>query len=313
MMGLWEEAEKVYFLGIEVYAFGLYCALGAAMTLIMLFLQCKREKMKPGTVPLTGVLSLVCGFVCSRLLFCLLDQTISEGMPLQGVLMVAGGGYSMMGALLGGLLGAMLAGRITRQSSWKMADLMAPALLLFVAGERIGEGYILDFGVSRPLVGDFFKGTFLAVEGDYDWYLATYLLESFSALILSVILLRDSAHQKRQGDTLVLFLILFGGVQTLMESLRYDRHMSFSFVGIQHVMAMAMLGIALIVLAIRCWKEKKALAILALISIPLVAGLGIGLEFAIDRTTVNRYLLYAAYILLLALPMWLGVRLRKEA
>lgn len=310
-MGLWEEAEITYFLGVKVYAFGLFCALGAALFLIMLAMQC-RKKMKKGTAALAGCLSLALGFICSRIFFCLLDQTLTGGVPFKGMFLVAGGGYSMMGALIGGMLGGMLAAKITRQSPWKMADLMAPALLLFVACERLGEGYIADFGISRPLIGDFLKGSFLAVEGEYDWYLATHLIESFSAVVLAVILMQDSARNKRSGNTLLLFMILFGGVQTLMESLRYDRHMSFSFVGAQHVMAIALLAAALIVLIIRKFREKRLLALLAIISIPLVGGVGIGLEFAIDRTMVNRYLLYGAYILLLALPMTVGIRLRKE-
>ena len=36
MLQLWENAETEYFLGVKVYAFGLYCALGAALGLIAL-------------------------------------------------------------------------------------------------------------------------------------------------------------------------------------------------------------------------------------------------------------------------------------
>ena len=310
-MNLWEEAEKIFFLGVEVYAFGLYCALGAAAALIMLLLQCRREGLKQGTAALTGMLSLALGFVCSRLLYCLLDQSLGlEGvMPLSGMLLVTGGGYSMVGALLGGVLGALLAGKLSGQSSLYLADLMVPCLMLFAACERLGEGYVLDFGISRPLLGDLLKGSFLAVEGDYDWYLATYLLESFAALVLSVVLLRDAVQQhkdQRAGKTLLLFLILYGGVQTMLESLRYDRHMSISFVGLQHVMAMAMLGLTVLYLALRMRKINFRLSLAAIISVPVTLGLGLALEFAIDRNEISRYLLYGVYAVVLALPLYLA-------
>lgn len=316
MMGLWDEAEKIFFLGVEVYAFGLYCALGAAIGLIVLFLQCRKEGLKKGTAALAGALGVGLGFLCSRLLFCLMDQSLGlDGvMPLSAMALVTGGGYSMIGALLGGVLGALLAGRFSGQSPLRLADLMVSSLLLFVACERLGEGYMMDFGVSRPLLGDLLKGSFLAVEGEYDWYLATYLLESFAALVLSLILLRDAAHQHREnrnGKTLLLFLILYGGVQTVMESLRYDRHMSISFVGLQHVMALMMLCGGVIYLAVWQWKKQKKTALAAVIAIPLVVILGLGLEFAIDRTQISRYVLYLAYVLLISVPMYLGVRLRK--
>lgn len=312
MIALWEEAQKRVLFGIEVYAFGLYCAFGAGLYLLVLCMQCKRAGLKKGTAPLVGALSMAMGFIGARILFCGLDTTLSSGFSLPGVLMVTGGGYSMMGALFGAGAGVMLGAHWTHQSDRRLMDLAAPAMMLFVACERLGEGYIPDFGVSRPLLGDFFKGTFLAVEGAYEWCLATYLLESFAALVLAVVLLRDSGHAKKQGSTAILAMLLYGGVQTLMESLRYDRHMSLSFVGMQQVIAMMMLGIPLIVLALVKRRRRPKLSLAALISVPLTALLGVALEFAIDRTEINRYLLYAVYTLLLAVPLVLGIRLRKE-
>ena len=310
-MGLWEDAPKVFFLGVQVYAFGLYAALGAAAALIALALLIRRSKMKAGTAPLTGVLALICGFAVSRLLFCGLDRNLGGAVPLSGVLMVTGGGYSMMGAILGASIGALLSAKLTKQSAAKLLDCLAPALLLFIACERLGEGYVDDFGVSRPLVGELLKGSFLAVEGEYDWRLATYLLESFIALILAVVTIRDLGHARRAGDTYLLFLLLFGASQVIMESLRFDQHMHLSFVGMQQVIALLLLIAAVAVLAIRRWKEQRKLAALAVSVLPLVAAIGVGLEFAIDRTRINRYLIYLAFALVLSVPVYLGLRLRK--
>ena len=310
---MWEEATKITLLGTEVYAFGFFCALGAALALLVLGLQMKKERLPKGAAPLTGCLSLIGAFVFSRLLYALLDRSLGGMMPLQGALMITAGGYSMVGVLLGGVLGAALSGKILKVNALKMADIIAPALLLFAACERLGEGYVPDFGISRPLLGDALKGSFLAVEGEYDWYLATYLLESFGALVIALILLKDLGKKKKAGDPLLLGLILYGAVQSVLESLRYDRHLSFSFVGSQHIAAMAFLGIAVIILAARNWKNRRGLALAGIISVPLVVGLGIGLEFMIDRTEINRYLLYLVYVMLVSVPAYLGIRLRKEA
>ena len=310
---MWEEATKITLLGTEVYAFGFFCALGAALALLVLGLQMKKERLPKGAAPLTSCLSLIGAFVFSRLLYALLDRSLGGMMPLQGALMITAGGYSMVGVLLGGVLGAALSGKILKVNALKMADIIAPALLLFAACERLGEGYVPDFGISRPLLGDALKGSFLAVEGEYDWYLATYLLESFGALVIALILLKDLGKKKKAGDPLLLGLILYGAVQSVLESLRYDRHLSFSFVGSQHIAAMAFLGIAVIILAARNWKNRRGLALAGIISVPLVVGLGIGLEFMIDRTEINRYLLYLVYVMLVSVPAYLGIRLRKEA
>ena len=310
---MWEEATKITLLGTEVYAFGFFCALGAALALLVLSLLMKKERFPKGTAALTGCLSLIGAFLLSRLLYALLDRSLGGMMPVKGALMITAGGYSMIGALIGGVLGAVISGKILKISALKMADMIAPALLLFAACERLGEGYVPEFGISRPLLGDALKGSFLAVEGEYDWYLATYLLESFAALVIALILLRDLGKQKKAGNPLLLGLILYGAAQSVLESLRYDRHLSFSFVGSQHIAAIVFLGVAVIILAVRNWKKHRGLALAGIISVPLVAGLGIGLEFMIDRTEINRYLLYLVYVVLVSIPAYLGIRLRKEA
>ena len=366
-MTMWEEASKTFFLGVQVYSFGLYAALGMALALAVLYLQLRKRPWKKGTAALAGFLSLAVGFVVSRLFFGLMDQTLGRPLPVWALPDVTMGGFSMMGALLGACIGAILAAWLTKQSAPRLLDFLAPAFLLFVACERLGEGAVGDFGVSRYLTGELFKGSFLAVDGDGEWYLATYLLESFAALILALILLRDEKADRKAGDTFLLFLLLFGGSQTILESLRFDNHMHITFVGLQHVMAICLMSAALIVLYLRTKKTQKRLtarallvlpvcgalvagllyainhdagaallsvlfavcvlvpAVLgvlvkkenlgraAMIAIPLVVSLGVSLEFAIDRSQMNRYLIYGLYLVAVGVPVWLGIRLRREA
>ena len=315
MIRMWEEAATVDFLGVGVYAFGLYAALGAALGLIALAWLLRRRRWEKGMASLTGVLCIACGFIMSRLFFGWLDNSLGAPLPLRGMLMVTGGGYSMMGALLGACLGALLAARIRKQNAARLLDFLAPALLLFIACERLGEGRIEGFGISRSLEGDLLKGSFLAVEGLYESYLATYLLESFTALILTLALLRDESESRRPGDTFVLFLLLFGGTQILMESLRSDFHMLWPynhFVRYQQIIAFMLLTAGIVTLAIRRFKERKGLAIAALIALAAALGVCVQLEFALDRTAVNKYLIYAIYIVALAVPVCLGILLRRE-
>lgn len=312
-MTMWEDAATIQILGVRVYAYGLYAAVGAALALAVLWVLLKKKRAKPGTLPLTGVLAMGCGFIVSRLFFCLMDQGLGAPVPIYGAVQVTGGGYSMMGALLGACLGAILAARLTKQNAASLLDMLSPCLMLFVFCVRLGERHIEDFGISRPLVGELLKGSFLAVEGDYDWALATYLLEAAAALVLALILLRDEAQkERRRGDTFLLFLILFGATQIIMESLRFDQHMHLSFVGLQQIMALALLATGVTIAALRAMKTRRKLAITALVLLPVAAGIGVGLEFMIDRTTVNRYLLYALFILTVGAPAYLGILLRKE-
>ena len=309
MIPLREDAVKTFFLGVEVYAFGLYVALGLALALIVLAVLLKKHGFIPGTAALTGTLALAIGLCVARLFFGLMDGSLGQIMPLWAMAQLPSGGYSMMGAMLGACMGAVAAAAITKQNGARLLDHLSVSLMLFVACERLGEGYIPDFGVSRTLTDDLLNNTFLATDG----CLNTYLLESLIALVLAIVLLRDLGMKRRGGDTFLKFLLLFGATQVLMESLRYDRHMTVrAFVRLEMIMAMMLLGTAVILLAVRNLKTRRGLALAGLISIPLTVGLGVLIEFMIDRSTVSHYLLYAAFIAVLAVPAYLGLRLRRE-
>ena len=313
MFALREDAPTVSILGVNVYTFGLYVAVGLALGLLLLIFLVKKYKGKPGTTPLTGALAMGCGFVLSRLFFGFMDESLGQTMPLWAMLRVNTGGYSMMGALIGASIGAVISAKLSRQSPARLLDYLAPCLLLFAACERMGEGCVEEFGVSRFLSDELFKGSFLAEETDFGLRLNTYMIESAVMLILSILLFLDISAKRKAGDTFIKFLLLFGGAQILLESLRYDQHMTIkAYVKLQQVMAMMLLGAGVIMLAIRGWKQHQKLAIASLAFIPLCVGAGVGIEFMIDRTAVSHYLLYAAFLIVVGVQVALGLKLRKE-
>ena len=309
---MWEEAAKISVLGVQVYAYGLYAALGAAWALAALGLRLRRLHAPKGAAGLIGLCALALGLALSRLFFCLLDGALGTAMPLKAYVLLSGGGYSMMGALCGAALGGAAGARLLKMKPLRVLDQLTFACLLFIFWARLGESCIPDFGISRPLVGRFIQQLPIALEGEYDFYLATYALEALTALAIFLALWRDGIRHARPGDTLRMFLLLFGAAQVMMESLRYDRHMSVSFVGLQQIMAMALLGAGVIWGVCREGRQHRALAVSGGISLLLAVGLGILLEFMIDRTNISRYLLYLAMALVLAAPTALGVALRNK-
>lgn len=128
-------------------------------------------------------------------------------------------------------------------------------------------------------------------------------------------LLPGLLHGKRDGDTLLSAMLLFGCTQVLWESLRFDAHMRESFVSLQMLLYAVMFAAALLIFARRYakrlgrgWPVWLALGVIA-----LVAGGVIGLEFMIDRSGISRFLLYVPYVLLLALPAICGFVFKKRS
>ncbi len=307
-MNLLEEAVIIEIFGVKVYAFGFCVMLGAICSMITLGLLAKNFGVKPGTAPLTALLAMVCGIVCSRLTFCLLNQELGRMTPVSFWPQVAGGGWSMFGLIGGIFLGGWISSRIMKEKTARILDILSVALLPTVIAERIAENRIEDFDISRALDSQWLAKSFLAV-GEDEPCLATYYLAAAAALVLFVILLIRILKSQTDGDTVIAFLLLFGAGAVVLESLRYDRFLSISFVGLQQIAAAIMLAIGVVIAFKHGRKRKPRLAIAALISLPLMVGIVLGLEFALDRTTWNKLLLYAIMILTVAAPAAMGLRL----
>lgn len=108
---------------------------------------------------------------------------------------------------------------------------------------------------------------------------------------------------------------MFGLSQCLFESLRYDGHLRYSFIGLQQVLSVTLFVLALVALAVRLLKQNKSrgLAIFTLCSLPVVLSAILGIEFMIDRSQLSKWLSYSLYVLVLLIPLVLGLMMRKRS
>ena len=307
-MNLIDEAVIIEIFGIRMYAFGLYVALGALAALVVLSIAGHLRSLKKGTVPLTALCAGVCGLVFSRLFFCLLNQELGQMTPISFWPQLNGGGWSLFGLICGIYLGGWISACAMKEQTGRILDVLSLAVLPLIAAERIGESRIEDFDISRPLDSEFLKSTFLAV-GEDEPCLATYYVAAAVAAVLFLVLTFRFARKEKDGKLTVAFLMLFGAASIITESLRYDRFLSISFVGLQQVAAALMLAIG-VILAVRFSnRPKSVLAVAAIVSLPLMVVAVIGLEFALDRTTWNKILIYILMIITVGIPAGLGLKL----
>ena len=118
-MNLIEEAVVIELFGIRMYAFGVYVALGVLCAMIVLAVCGRIMNMKAGTAALSACLGTVCGFVFSRIVFCLLNQELDSLTPLSVWPQVSGGGWSMFGLIIGAYFGGWISARIMKEKPGK--------------------------------------------------------------------------------------------------------------------------------------------------------------------------------------------------
>ncbi len=314
MPGLWDSAETTYFIGVRVYAYGLYILYGLALACLVMFLHARRKWPK-GSVALTGSLMLPIGFLLSRLLFLLLDAQARQWPFFGAFFTLTAGGFSMFGALIGAFLGVLLSCRLLRfncRQRLRVLDVFAAGALLFIAMARMGEGLIEDFGISFPLSSEVHG--MMIINDAYGDYLAVYKLESLYALILFVLCELLMRQKHPEGDVFFIIMLLFGAGQILFESFREDGHMAFAFVKVQHLMAAGCLAGSVLYFALKGLKTKneRTLSVLSLISLPLMVVILVALEFALDRTELSKVLLYLLYFIVIVCPCVMCLILRNK-
>ena len=141
------------------------------------------------------------------------------------------GGYALMGVFLGCFLSAGLL-RLVRlsRSLPEMLDAMA---LSGCAGIAVGRLSSLFNASDRGQVLEHFKSLPFAwpvtnaVSGAVEYRLATFMLQSMAALLLfagltAFYLRGQKKGNLKDGDTSLIFLLIYGASQVVLDSTRYD-------------------------------------------------------------------------------------------
>lgn len=311
---MYTQAATFVILGQSVYIYGLFLSVACLLAGSLLLLKTRKTTSRQkNAAALTCLLSPMLGLFFARLVYVAAEVNFAPFLSFQNAVNLRLGGLSMYGALIGAVLGALISARLGGLKKAEWLDMITPSLFLFIAVARLGEQYT-TLGISRPLVTGVLDHTFLAVRDEFDAYLRTYLLENAAAIILCAACFVYNKKQRRAGDVFLFGALLFGASQTLFESLRFDAHIRFSFIGLHQVLSAALFSGVLIFLAIRLIKQKthQRLAIISLSLILPLLGAIIGIEFMIDRSQVNKWLSYAIYVTVLIIPCYLGLTMLKR-
>ena len=185
-------------------------------------------------------------------LFCPYDYEAAEG-RLYMILRPWQGGYTLYGALLGGALGALVAGKAAGVKWVDALDALAPGACAVILFARVGEVFTGE-GIGRFAEVEWTHFFPLAVctDADFDeWKYIVWFWEALVALILLVVLLKRERKALR-GQQTVLFLIVLGTTQILLEQMRRDNYLRIIvFVPVNQLAAIATLLILLVVLLVR--------------------------------------------------------------
>ena len=304
----------------------------AAATAICFFLAFYLGKSGNGAagfavVPVSMVLSLV--FARFFHWYCQSDSYTGFTAAMTNY---AEGGYALMGVFLGCVLAAALTRVICLHRNLpEMLDAMSMAACAGMAVGRLSalfnasdRGQVLMNFRSLPIASPVNN----AVSGAVEYRLATFALQSMVALALFIgLAVFYNKGQKRgklrDGDTCLLFLLLYGASQVVLDSTRYDSlfFRSNGFVSVVQVLGAVALALAVILFSRRMVKARGLRA--WQIFLWLLIGIAIGgagyMEYYVQRRGNEALFAYSVMsgcllfvILLTLLIRFLAVRVEKK-
>ena len=164
------------------------------------------------------------GIVGARLYYVIMRWEAFVNHPLS-VLYIWEGGIAIYGAVIGGVIGVWLYARRKKLPFLVIADLIVPGLLLAQAIGRWGNYFNME--AYGPLVQNprlqFFPMAVLIPEADgYQWHAATFFYESLWNLCGFAVLWCLRKKQRKQGNLLAWYFVIYGSGRFIIEQLRQD-------------------------------------------------------------------------------------------
>ena len=206
-----------------------YGLLIASAVLIGLLLSQRLAEMRHLNPELVGDLAiwLIVGAIPSARLYYVLFQWSYYSQHPDQILAIWRGGIAIHGAILGGMLAALIFSRLKRCSFWRLADVVAPSLILGQAIGRWGNFFNSEaFGGPTNLPWKLFIGSAHRPAGyeSVAYYHPTFLYESlWDVMVFGVLMTLFFRFPKaKRGTIFLVYAIAYSCGRFWIEGLRTD-------------------------------------------------------------------------------------------
>ncbi len=225
--------------GREIYWYGVLMALGIVIAAIFVMRECKRKKMPEDLALDICLVAIPSGIVGARLYYVAFELERYLQNPIS-ILYIWEGGLGFYGAFIGGLVGILIYCKVKKIRFLKVADMIAPGLVLAQAIGRWGNFFNQEaFGlpvtdpnllwfpltvkIDTPWMNPAGYHLFNGVPCDNPYHLATFFYESlWCFLVFLVLWFLIRKRVKHDGDVLLWYVMLYGFERMFVEGLRGD-------------------------------------------------------------------------------------------
>lgn len=239
-------------LGINIYWYAILIVGAIILSLIILKLNNKKEKVKYETIIDLSIYLIPICFLCARLYYVLFNLEYYIKNPLE-ILNVKSGGLAIYGGIIGGIAVTYIYCKLKKINFLSLLDQIAPCLAL---GQAIGRwGNFINVEAYGSETNSLFRmGIF--ENGIYKEVHPTFLYESIADFIIFIILIILSKKRQKTEERTLIYLILYSFVRFFIEGIRIDSLM-LNNIRISQMLSLIIFVISCSILIYNNKKNKK--------------------------------------------------------
>lgn len=208
--------------GKPIYWYGIIISLGVLIGIYLAMREAKRLELDPEIIIDFCLLAIPLAIIGARIYYVVFQWDAYKDNPID-VIKIWEGGLAIFGAVIGGVIAALIFTRWRKLDFWLLADIVAPSLILGQALGRWGNFFNQEaygYAITNPAWQWFPAAVF--IEKNQQWHMATFFYESLWNFIVFLFLIFYRKRKKRNGEVFLLYLILYSCGRIVIEGLRTD-------------------------------------------------------------------------------------------
>ena len=212
--------ENLFGTGISIHWYGVIIACALLVGVILGVLEAKRRGYRAEMVLDFMLIAIPLCIIFARLYYVVFEWETYASNPLS-ILYIWNGGLAIYGAVIGGVISAVIFFSWTRIRVGTMMDIAAPSLVIAQAIGRWGN-FVNQEAHGALITNPKWQWFPAAVEINGSFYQATFFYESAWNVIVFIVLMALKRKIKIRGGVFALYLIGYGIGRFFIEGLRTD-------------------------------------------------------------------------------------------
>lgn len=242
--------------GKDIYWYGIIITFGIALALFLAWRNRKKQKIEWDTLIDFILIAIPVGIVCARLYYVFFKWDYYS-QNLEEIIQIWNGGLAIYGAVIGGIITAVIFCKVKKINFLELCDYCAPYLALC---QSIGRwGNFVNQEAYGQITNSFLKmGIYDTSIQEYIYVQPTFFYESVCTFIIFIILMKLNKNKKFSGQLFFIYMILYGIARAVIEGFRSDSlYIGYTSIRISQLLSLLFSTMFAIIYLFTAKKDKK--------------------------------------------------------